>query len=302
MSEENNNKEKKNLEDELAGIKAEMAELKDMMKQKAQESSSGEGINIGDEPRDSGNFRFVFDSDEFDGIDETLNTYLEGVMSGVAGNLKRTMEQFSHGFMGQNAEHLREVGREMKRVKRELEHEAKSIKREVSRAQREAQRAAKEAVRHRNGIRFQPLTEEEEDAFYELAPNLTGALADTRRLKLLRELEKGPKYQGDLSEVTDLKGGTFKHHMDTLLELGYVYQEASRGRYLIRQLGVEALKLAEMLFRRYNAEKNVKEVEVEFEDEEGVEEDVEMEVEEDVEAEVEHDVNTINDSLNDEDL
>lgn len=269
-----------------------MAELKDMMKQKASESSSGEGINIGDEPDTSGKFHFTFDSDEFDGIDETLNTYLEGVMSGVAGNLKRTMEQFSHGFMGPNVMHLKELGREMKRTKKE-------IQREVSRAQREAKRAAKEAARMSKTIRFQPLSEDELEAFYELAPNLTGALADTRRLKLLRELEKGPKYQGDLSEITDLKGGTFKHHMDTLMDLGYVYQEASRGRYLIRQLGVEALKLAEMLFRRYNAEKRTKDVEVEFEDEEGEDLEVEEEIEHDIET-INNEIDAIDDDVDDE--
>lgn len=71
-----------------------------------------------------------------------------------------------------------------------------------------------------------------------------------------------PRYvQGDLSDKTGVKGGTFKHHMDSLLSSKYVYQEATRGRYLITQLGVEALKLAEMLYRRYKFEENEANVE-----------------------------------------
>jgi hypothetical protein len=70
---------------------------------------------------------------------------------------------------------------------------------------------------------------------------------------ILKELEKGPKYQKELSDITSLRGGTFKHHMDRLLDedVRFVTQEVVRGRYLLTTRGREALKLAEMQYMRY---------------------------------------------------
>ena len=90
-------------------------------------------------------------------------------------------------------------------------------------------------------IHLNKLNEEELEEFYEIGTKMVSALSDPRRIKLLKLLEDGPAYQGDLSDKTGVKGGTFKHHMDSLLSSKYVYQEATRGRYLITQLGVEAL-------------------------------------------------------------
>lgn len=80
------------------------------------------------------------------------------------------------------------------------------------------------------------------------------AISDSRRLKILKSLEQGPAYQSGLSEETGVKGGTFKHHMEALMNTRLVHQEATRGRYLITQLGVEALKLAEIIYKRYKFE------------------------------------------------
>ncbi|MCK4845964.1 MAG: hypothetical protein KAS95_09835, partial [Candidatus Heimdallarchaeota archaeon] len=40
------------------------------------------------------------------------------------------------------------------------------------------------------------------------------------------------------------------HHTDILQEADFITREAIRGRYLITQLGIEALKLSELLFLR----------------------------------------------------
>ena len=233
-----NNPHDEKIESEIEDLKAEMKELKKIIKDQKKESRSREHRDHG--PRRE--FRFNFDDDfgpfdEFEDIGDTFGAYIEGVMAGVADKLRKSMETFSDGF-GDFDEKMK--------IKDDLK---KNLKRNLGKS-----------------IRFTPLSQEELSQFYEIAPNLTAALSDTRRLMLLRALEEGPKYQGDLAEMTDLKGGAFKHHMDTLLELGYVYQEASRGRYLIKQLGIEALKLSEMLFRRYNAEAKTKSVEVEYVD------------------------------------
>ncbi len=76
------------------------------------------------------------------------------------------------------------------------------------------------------------------------------AIGDENRLHILKILEIQPEYQKSLSEKTGLRGGTFKHHTDILTKAGLITQETVRGRYLITQLGVEALKLAEVLYLR----------------------------------------------------
>ncbi|MCE7741838.1 MAG: ArsR family transcriptional regulator [Candidatus Heimdallarchaeota archaeon] len=88
------------------------------------------------------------------------------------------------------------------------------------------------------------------EEFYEEASDLLSALGDKNRLMILKILELSPQYQKELSEDTGLKGGTFKHHTDILQDENYITREAIRGRYLITQLGLEALKLSEMIYLR----------------------------------------------------
>ena len=107
-----------------------------------------------------------------------------------------------------------------------------------------------------------------QEEFYEEASELLSALGDKNRLKILKILELSPQYQKELSEDTELKGGTFKHHTDILQDENYITREAIRGRYLITQLGLEALKLAEMIYLRK------KRLEEELEDEEGIDIDI----------------------------
>ncbi|MFX0092178.1 MAG: hypothetical protein ACFFBD_10490 [Candidatus Hodarchaeota archaeon] len=86
------------------------------------------------------------------------------------------------------------------------------------------------------------------DTFCEKGSEILMALADKRRLMLLKLLELSPRYQKDLSERASIAGGAFKHHVTTLKEYKMVVQEEVRGRYLITPFGRQALKLAEMLF------------------------------------------------------
>ncbi|MBA7500486.1 hypothetical protein ES705_03924 [subsurface metagenome] len=86
--------------------------------------------------------------------------------------------------------------------------------------------------------------------FITTTAGLFSALGDENRLKVLKTLELGPEFQKELSEKTNLKGGTYKHHTDILQEVDFITREAIRGRYLITQLGIEALKLSELLFLR----------------------------------------------------
>ncbi|MFW9852155.1 MAG: ArsR family transcriptional regulator [Candidatus Thorarchaeota archaeon] len=104
------------------------------------------------------------------------------------------------------------------------------------------------------------------DVFFENAGNLLSALGDNNRLKILKILEKSPEYQKELSEATGLRGGTFKHHTDILQDEGFITREAIRGRYLITQLGIEALKLAEMIHVRKKRIEEEESIDIDIED------------------------------------
>jgi hypothetical protein len=92
------------------------------------------------------------------------------------------------------------------------------------------------------------LSEDELEEFFEEGSTILSALSDGKRLRMLKALENGPLYQQELSKQSNSFGGTFKHHMDKLLDSRFVIQEAVRGRYLISREGLESLKLAELLF------------------------------------------------------
>ncbi|MCG3218003.1 MAG: winged helix-turn-helix transcriptional regulator [Candidatus Heimdallarchaeota archaeon] len=92
------------------------------------------------------------------------------------------------------------------------------------------------------------LSEEELEEFFEDGSTILSALSDGKRLRMLKALEDGPLYQQELSKQSNSFGGTFKHHMDKLLDARFVVQEAVRGRYIISREGLESLKLAELLF------------------------------------------------------
>lgn len=98
--------------------------------------------------------------------------------------------------------------------------------------------------------KYQSIPEEELENFYKRGAELLSALSDQKRLRMLKELEKEPLRQSDLSEKTDIKGGNFKHHITILKDEGLVHQEGVRERYMLTFAGREALKLAEFLYHR----------------------------------------------------
>ncbi|MHA1667713.1 MAG: ArsR family transcriptional regulator [Candidatus Heimdallarchaeaceae archaeon] len=102
--------------------------------------------------------------------------------------------------------------------------------------------------------------------FFTKSSILLSALGDENRLKILKILEESPQYQKELSEITELKGGSFKHHTDILQNVEFITREAVRGRYLITQLGIEALKLAEMIYFRKKQLEEETEIDISIED------------------------------------
>ncbi|MFX0088236.1 MAG: ArsR/SmtB family transcription factor, partial [Candidatus Hodarchaeota archaeon] len=94
------------------------------------------------------------------------------------------------------------------------------------------------------------VSEEDLEDFYDKGSAIMAALSDSNRLRMLKELEKRPLRQSDLSEKTNTKGGNFKHHITILKDEGLVRQEGVRERYMLTFAGREALKLVEFLYAR----------------------------------------------------
>ncbi len=166
-----------------------------------------------------------------DDLELQLGDYTRSILASVAQSLKSSMGVVVKG--------AGDVGIEMKQVGEELDKIGKEIGEKITKDVYVSVGAT--------------IPEDKLEEFYEVGATIVAAIGDSNRLKILKELERGPKYQKELSDITGLRGGTFKHHMDRLLdgEVRFVTQEVVRGRYLLTTRGREALKLAEMQFRRY---------------------------------------------------
>jgi DNA-binding transcriptional ArsR family regulator len=175
-----------------------------------------------DEDDDYSGWEIRFDRSA-ENLGETLEAYIGNIMDSVAGGIESAIDGIF--TFGDRAE--ARTRRTMDRKRRKDEH----IRRKFRRP------------------RYH-LTEEDQEKFPSEGASILSILSDERRLRILQHLEAGPAYQKELSENTGVVGGQWKHHADQLKEAGFIDQEAVRGRYLITQLGREALKLAEMLYLR----------------------------------------------------
>ncbi len=165
-----------------------------------------------------------------------LGEYTRSILSSVADSLKSSM-----GIAIKNAG---DIGEDLKSVGKDLSKIGKEIGEKVSKEVHVA-------------FGTSTIPDDKLEEFYEIGAIIVSAIGDSNRLRILKELEKGPMYQKELSDITNLRGGTFKHHMDKLIEdeVKFVTQEVVRGRYLLTTRGREALKLAEIQFIRYLDEK-----------------------------------------------
>ncbi len=164
-----------------------------------------------------------------EGLGETIETYVSGILDSVSDSLEGAMQ-------GMFARAERDTARSQRRSEK-------------------ARRRAERVQRKLSKKRFR-LTEEDLASIPEEGAKILSVLADTNRLKILQELERGPDYQKDISERTGIKGGQWKHHTDSLKAALLIDQEAVQGRYIITQLGLEAYKLAEMLYIRKKTYEN----------------------------------------------
>lgn len=167
-----------------------------------------------------------------------LGEYTRSILASVADSIKTSMGIAIKGA-GDIGQEMKVVGKEMDKIGKEI---GDKITKEVH-------------------VSIGPsIPEDKLEEFYEVGATIVSAIGDPNRLRILKELEKSPKYQKELSDITNLRGGTFKHHMDRLLvdEVRFVTQEVVRGRYLLTTRGREALKLTEIQFMRFLNEKKHK--------------------------------------------
>ena len=211
---------------ELIQRQHDFSEMKRDLIEKAREIREKERKMI-DEHRSSYTWDFDMNEDIEDmtsDLETKLGDYTKSILSSVAEGLKRSM--------GITIKDVGNIKEEFKNVEKELGKIGKEIGTKIS--------------KEINIATGPTIPEEKIEEFYVIGANIVSSIGDPNRLRILKELEKGPKYQKELSYITNLRGGTFKHHMDKLLEddVKFVTQEVVRGRYLLTTRGREALKLA----------------------------------------------------------
>ncbi|MHA1351787.1 MAG: ArsR family transcriptional regulator, partial [Candidatus Heimdallarchaeaceae archaeon] len=166
---------------------------------------------------------FIFSKNiDLDGFGETISKYVESILASVSRNIEETVKS---AFSTEKSSTGRISGSNFPT-------------------------SNKKASKFSFPYDYRRIPIDEIESYLDEISELLSAIGDKNRLHILKLLELQPEYQKELSEKTGLRGGTFKHHTDILAKNGLITQETVRGRYLITQLGIEALKLAEILYTR----------------------------------------------------
>ena len=125
--------------------------------------------------------------------------------------------------------------------------------------------------------------------FRERVAKFVGPLGNEERLRILDFLKKGSKTFNDIENEIGKTGSSLTHHLNPLIDAGYVVKGEVRGTYYVTVEGRLAYRLAQWLTYRVERQKrrNGKndEVKVEFDDEDRV---VVIEDEEALEAAEKH--------------
>lgn len=89
-----------------------------------------------------------------------------------------------------------------------------------------------------------------------LTADIMSALGNEHRIKILDELSFGGKYASDLQErLSGISPSTLSSHLDVLQDAGLIYQERSRGRYLITIPGRIAVNMASRIAKRISKDR-----------------------------------------------
>lgn len=80
-----------------------------------------------------------------------------------------------------------------------------------------------------------------------LIDNLLTPLANYSRLIILSSVSEGKKSFSELSKITNIKAGHLAFHLRKLVAAKLIAQEATKGDYIITQMGLELIKKLESL-------------------------------------------------------
>ena len=106
----------------------------------------------------------------------------------------------------------------------------------------------------------------------ERVAKIVAPLGNEERLKILDYLKKGGKTFNDIDNFTGKTGSSLTHHLNPLIEAGYVVKGEVRGTYYVTVEGRLAYRLAQWLTHRVEKQRartgnnGDSDVEVEFED------------------------------------
>ncbi len=103
----------------------------------------------------------------------------------------------------------------------------------------------------KNSLRTSVSTEPTEVNYEELKKNVNveyiskvlSAVAHKDRIKIVLELQPTGKYFTELLEATRLNNSALYFHLRVLLQAGIIFQEYSRGKYLLTDLGEQLTKM-----------------------------------------------------------
>lgn len=77
----------------------------------------------------------------------------------------------------------------------------------------------------------------------EYISKVLSAVAHKDRIKIVLELQPTGKYFTELLEATKLNNSALYFHLRVLLQAGIIFQEYSRGKYLLTDLGEQLTKM-----------------------------------------------------------
>lgn len=133
-------------------------------------------------------------------------------------------------------------------------------------------------IRIHKGRRRSKKRDEQQAMIESIAPErvaqIVGPLGSEERLKILDYLKTGGKSFNDIENYTGKTGSSLTHHLNPLIEAGYVVKGEVRGTYYVTVEGRLAYRLAQWLTHRVETQRahagknggSEGEVEVEFDD------------------------------------
>ena len=130
----------------------------------------------------------------------------------------------------------------------------------------------------------------------ERVAKIVAPLGSEERLKILDYLKQGGKKFNEIEEYTGKTGSSLTHHLDPLIEAGYVVKGEVRGTYYVTVEGRLAYRLAQWLTHRVEKQReqtasnksNGSQEATDFQDDDDVEHEITVEDANDLEAAQEH--------------